>query len=605
VDLNSVSLLDALRIVGTISNTFWRPVTENTIFVAANTRARHTELDEQAVQTFYLSNAWQQNDLTDVQTAIRNVLPNAKVYAVASQNAIVMRATPDELLLAEKLINDLDKARPEVVVDIAVLEVSKNWQKTLGIAWPSSVGVALQPSCTSSGTCTTSSSTSSTTVTPTLYDLAHLKASNFAVTVGSATANLLLTDTDTKILQNPRIRATDGQKAIMKIGSKIPIATGSYQTGAATAVVSSLVNTQFQYQDVGVNIEMTPTVHFDRDVTLKIKIEVTAQSGSVTISGVTEPIISQRTVDQVIRLREGEASILGGIQDKQDTASSTGIPGLSSLPVLKYIFGSRDHTINDDELVFLVVPHVVRSQSLEQVNLRTVDTGEGTSIQLRQTGDDGASSNPASKPGSKPALNPVVIPASPRPSASAQPNVGTVPGESAMAAAPGALKQLSQAAETTGNTVSATPTPAVPQAAATPAKVSFMLTPQPGPVAPGTSFQVSVVLNGGTSIAAVPLQISYDPVRLSLVNIDSGNFLSSDGQAVALVHRDEGPGTLNVVASRPPGAAGVSGTGVVCVLTFQAKAAGDSFIAITRPGAVSSTQQQLPATGAQISIQVK
>jgi len=598
VDLNSVSLLNALRIVGTISNTFWRPVTENTIFVAANTRQKHTDLDEQAVQTFYLSNAWQQNDLTDVQTAIRNVLPAAKVYAVASQNAIVMRGTPDELLLAEKLINDLDKARPEVVVDIAVLEVSKNWEKTLGIAWPSSVGVALQPSCTSSGTCSTSTSgsgSSSTTTSPTLYDLAHLKATNFAVTVGSATANLLLTDTDTKILQNPRIRATDGQKAIMKIGSKIPIATGSYQTGAATAVVSSLVNTQFQYQDVGVNIEMTPTVHFDRDVTLKIKIEVTAQSGSVTISGVTEPIISQRTVDQVIRLREGEASILGGIQDKQDTASSTGIPGLSSIPVLKYIFGSKDHTINDDELVFLVVPHVVRSQSLEQVNLRTVDTGEGTTIQLRQIADDGT------KPASKPALNPVVIPAPPpRPPAGVQPNVGTVPGESAMAAAPGALKQMSQAAETTGNTVATTP-PALAQ----PAKLSFMLTPQPGPVAPGASFQVPVVLNGGTNIAAVPLQISYDPARLSLVNIDSGNFLSSDGQAVALVHRDNGPGTINVVASRPPGAAGVSGTGVVCVLTFQAKTAGDSVIAITRPGAVNGSQQQLPATGAQISIQVK
>ena len=603
VDLNNVSLLDALRIVGTISNTFWRPVTENTLFVAANTRARHTELDEQAVQTFYLSNAWQQNDLTDVQTAIRNVLPNAKVYAVASQNAIVMRATPDELLLAEKLINDLDKARPEVVVDIAVLEVSKNWEKTLGIAWPSSVGVALQSPSTSTGTTTsttTTSSTASTTSGLTLYDLAHLKATDFAVTVGSATANLLLTDTNTKILQNPRIRATDGQKAIMKIGSKIPIATGSYQTGAATAVVSSLVNTQFQYQDVGVNIEMTPTVHFDRDVTLKIKIEVTAQSGTVTISGVTEPIISQRTVDQVIRLREGEASILGGIQDKQDTASSTGIPGLSSIPVLKYIFGSKDHTINDDELVFLVVPHVVRSQSLEQVNLRTVDTGEGTSIQLRQIGDDGA--NPASKPTSKPALNPVVTPAAPpRPPANAQPNVGTVPGESAMAAAPGALKQLSQAAETTGNTVTTTPPSALPQ----PARVSFMLTPQPGPVAPGASFQVSVVLNGGTNVAAVPLQISYDPAKLSLVNLDSGNFLSSDGQAVALVHRDDGPGTINVVASRPPGAAGVSGTGVVCVLTFQAKTAGDSVIAITRPGAVSSTQQQLPATGAQVNIQVK
>jgi general secretion pathway protein D len=596
VDLNSVSLLDALRIVGTISNTFWRPVTSNTIFVAANTRARHTELDEQAVQTFYLSNAWQANDLTDVQTAIRNVLPNAKVYAVASQNAIVMRGTPDELLLAEKLINDLDKARPEVVVDIAVLEVSKNWERTLGIAWPSNVGVTLQPPTSSTSTSTTTTTTGTTsTVSPTLYDLAHLKASDFAVTIGSATANLLLTDTNTKILQNPRIRATDAQKATMKIGSKIPIATGSFQSGVGvTAGVSPMAETQFQYQDVGVNIEMTPTVHFDRDVTLKIKIEVSAQSGQVTISGVTEPILSQRVVDQVIRLREGEASILGGIQDNQDTVTWTGIPGLSSIPILKYIFGSKDHTIADDELVFLVVPHIVRSQSLEQVNLRTVDTGAGTSIELRHTSGGAPSPNAGSSPASGP-------PPPPRPLSSAQPNVGTVPGQSAMAAAPAALKQLSLAAETTGNTVSAAPPAAPPP----PANVSFALTQPPGPVAAGAAFQLSVVLNGGADISAVPLQISYNPANLSLLNVDSGDFLSRGGQAVALVHRDDGPGTVSINASRPPGAAGVNGTGVVCVLTFQAKAAGESVVAITHPGAVNSAQQLLPAQGAKVNIQVK
>ncbi len=182
VDLTNVSLLDALRIVGTMSNTFWRPVTSNTVFVAQNTRAKRTELDEQAVQTFYLTNAWQQNDLNDVQTALRNVLTNIKVYGVASQNALVVRGTPDELMLAQKLINDLDKARPEVVVDIAVMEVSKNWQRTLGIAWPSSVGVAIQPTTsTSSSTGTTTGTT--TTTTPTLYDLANLKSSNFAVTI--------------------------------------------------------------------------------------------------------------------------------------------------------------------------------------------------------------------------------------------------------------------------------------------------------------------------------------------------------------------------------------------------------------------------------------
>ena len=242
VDLNNVSLMDALRIVGTLSNTFWRPVTSNTIFVAQNTRAKRTELEEQAVQTFYLTNAWQQNDLNDVQTALRNVLPNAKVYGGASQNAIVMRGTPDELLLAQKLINDLDKARAEVVVDIAVLEVSKNWERTLGMHGPPAWGLRCshpRPALPAHGYNGHHWNNRHhrhyhNGTTPTLYDLAHLKATDFAVTVGAATANLLLTDSNTKILQNPRIRATDGQKATMKIGERIPIATGSYGTGAAT-----------------------------------------------------------------------------------------------------------------------------------------------------------------------------------------------------------------------------------------------------------------------------------------------------------------------------------------------------------------------------------
>ena len=218
------------------------------------------------------------------------------------------------------------------------------------------------------------------------------------MSVGSATLNLLLTDNNTKVLQSPRIRATDAQKATMKIGSRIPIATGSYQTGAATALVSSLVNTQFQYQDVGVNIEMTPSIHYDHDVTLKIKIEVSAESGTETISGVTEPIISQRVVDQVIRLREGEASILGGIQNKQEENNWNGIPGLSAIPILKYIFGSKDHTIQDDDIVFVVVPHIVRSQELDQANLRVIDTGEGPVDRPAAHGPGNAAASPQSRP---------------------------------------------------------------------------------------------------------------------------------------------------------------------------------------------------------------
>ena len=602
VDLINSSLLNALRVVGTMSNTFWRPMSENTIFVAQNSRQKRAELDEAAVQTFYLSNAWQQNDLTDMQTAIRNILTGVKIYGISSQNALVIRGTPDELLLAQKMINDLDKARPEVVVDIAVLEVSKNWQRTLGIAWPGSVGLALQPPCTSSGTCSSSSSTTTTATnngtTPSLYDLAHLKATDFAVTVGSTTANLLLTDSSTKILQNPRIRATDAQKATLTIGEKIPVATGSYQTGAATALVSSLVNTQFQYQEVGVKIEMTPSVHYDNDVTLKIKIEVSSDANQVTISGVTEPIIAQNVVEQVIRLREGEASILGGIQTKQDQLSWSGIPGLSSIPILKYLFGSKDHQTMDNELVFLVVPHVVRTQTLDPENLQTVDTGTGQAVELRYvdaTNANDSNSAPAS-----------ALPV--RPTAEAHSTVGVVAGLRVMAAAPAALAQLSAAVDANGkagNTLPSIPSgsPSSPETSQ-PGIVNLMFNPPGSPIVAGATFQVPVVLTGGKDIASVPLQIQYDPAKLSLLNVTNGDLLSRDNQAVALVHIDDGPGFISINAARAPGAAGVNGAGVVCVLYFQAKTAGETRLSLTRAVAINSTQQQLLSKGSQVTIAV-
>jgi len=610
VDLNNESLLDALRIVGVMSNTFWRPITDNTIFVAQNSRQKHTDMDQSAVQTFYLSNAWQQNDLTDVQQAVRNVLTGVKIYGVPSQNAIVIKGTPDELLLAQKLINDLDKARAEVVVDIAVLSVSKNWERTLGIEWPSSVGIALEAPTSSTSTSTTSTSSSSSSTSPSLYDLAHLKATDFAVTIGSATANLLLSDSNTKILQNPRIRATDSQKATLTVGEKIPVATGSYQTGAATAVVSSLVNTQFQYQEVGVKVEMTPTIHFDHDITLKIKIEVSSEAGQTTISGVTEPIIAQNIVDQVIRLREGEASILGGIQENQETVSWSGIPGLSSIPILRYLFGSKDHTINDTELVFLVVPHIVRTQTLDRANLRTIDTGVGTTtIELRRVSAPAADNgNPTTAPASP------AVPANPgRPSAENRPTVGVVPGQSAMAAAPAALAQLSASANANGQQATAMaanplpgniPKPPPASAPPSPGSVNLMFSPPGSPVSAGSTFQVPVVLTGGKDIASVPLQIQYDPAMLSLVNVTSGDLLSRDNQAVALVHRDDGPGSITINAARPPGVAGVNGAGVVCVLSFQAKSAGESALTMTRAGALSSTQQQIAAQGSKATIVV-
>ncbi|MBB5059859.1 general secretion pathway protein D [Granulicella aggregans] len=606
VDLTTVTLSDALRIVGTISNTFYKPVTTNTIFVAANTRQKRTDLDEMAVQTFYLSNTSTANDATEVLTAIRNLLdPSVKIFLVATQNAIVMRATPDQLLLAQKLLNDLDRAKPEVVVDVAVLEVNRDRIRQLGIQLPQSFGASVtNTSTTSSSSSSSTSSGTATTSGTTLNTLAHLTGNNVAVTIGSAEVDAMLSDADTRVLQNPRIRASDGQRATLKIGSKIPVATGSYSAGAATGLTSGIgVQTQFTYLDVGVNIDMTPTVHLDRDVTLKMKVEVSSHTSDVTISGVTEPIISQRVAEQVIQLKDGEPSVLAGIMTQQDSLSVNGTPGLGELPLLKYFFGSRKTEKQQDEIVFLLIPHIVRESVLSRLNTRAIDTGTSQSIELHREGGSAVSSDSADADAGPSAIQPA----------------STVTAASAAAAmvhpTPQKLNSnlpsdLPQTTAPIGAGGIATAPPGGPFAqaaiqAGARAPIQFTIDPANNTQPVGSTFQTSVMLTNAEDVFAVPLQLQFNPAVLQLVNVDSGPFLGSDGQAVALAHRDEGNGLVALSARRPPNTKGISGQGTVCILTFKALAAGDSPITMVKVGASDSKNVNIPATGSQAVVHVK
>ncbi len=594
VDLTSVPLFDALRIVETLSGTFWKPVTPNTIFVAQNTRNKRTDLDDLAVQTFYLTNVSQQNDANEIMVALRNLLdPTVKIYLVNSQNAIVVRATPDQLVLAEKLINDLDRTRSEVIVDVAVLEVSRDKLRNLGITLPQSFGLTPQASSasatsTSTGTSNTNSNgtttTNTTTTNLTLNSLGNLNATNFAVTVTGGTVNALLTDNDTRVLQNPRIRASDGQRAQLKIGSKIPVATGSYSSTLSTTA-SLGVQTQFTYIDVGVNIDMTPTVHFDREVSLKMKVEISSTNGNVTISGVTEPIISQRVAEQTIQLKDGEPSILAGLLQKQDTRSVSGTPGLGEIPLLKYFFSSQSKEQQTDEIVFLIIPHIVRESLVTADNTRPIYTGTSSSVELIRRASGTA----------QPALSGAVErPISPSTSAANAAN--SMMGVIASADKP--------PTPPTTPTAPAAPVVNIP-AAANQTPVNLSVSPSSSTPAVGSTFQVSVVAANAHDLFEVPMQMRFDPRVLTLVNVDSGDLLGRDGQAVALVHRDEGNGTVTISASRPPQTAGVNGGGVVCTLTFKANAAGDSPLSLIKIGAKDSKGTTLPAVGTQGVVHVK
>ena len=196
--------------------------------------------------------------------------------------------------------------------------------------------------------------------------------------------DLLLTDTRSRIIQNPQIRASDGQEATLKIGERIPIATGSYQTGAATAIVSSLVNTQFQYIDVGVNMDMKPTVHFDRDVSMKFKIEVSATNGNSNIGGITEPIITQRVIDQTIRLKDGEPNLLGGIVQHQTTYAHQrhARAGRASAAEVSLQHPAKGSHRRRDRLPGRSPRGARRGNRSE--NLQQIDTGTTNNIELRR-----------------------------------------------------------------------------------------------------------------------------------------------------------------------------------------------------------------------------
>ncbi len=590
VDLNGVTLEQALEITALESKTFWRPVTPNTIFVAADTPAKRKELEQSVIRTFYLTNLSQPNELQDLVNILRTLLDTQRLQQFPSQQAIVVRGTPDQIAMAEKLIEDLDKSRPEVVVEVVIMQVQRNKLQNLGIQPPSSVAVSLvdNTSTTTSatgtnvgtGNGTVSTTSGSTTGSISLNSLAHLNATNFQVTVGSATAYFLYTDSTSKILQQPQIRALDGQKASLKLGERVPVATGSFQPGIGGVGINPLVNTQFNYIDVGVNVDITPRIHGLDEVTLKIAMDISAVDSYQNIGGIQQPVIGQRKIEQEIRLKEGEANIMGGILEETDTKNLQGIPGLAQIPFFRYLFSNEQKNRIDNELVFMMVPHIVRAQEISASNTRSIDVGTANVIQLHR---------PSILPETAQVINSQGVSAR---SGASQAPVPGVPQTQQPGGQPGVPQSQGQSQDQSPA--------AAPQGSAV---VSF----EPANLnqAIGSTFTVNVSVAGAQNVNSVPLQITYNPSVLQLLNVSNGPLLEQDGQPVALVHRDDSmAGIVQLTASRPPGAPGVSGTGSVFTLTFQAKAAGQATLSINRAQLKNASMQTLPASGSQAIVTV-
>jgi general secretion pathway protein D len=579
VELNSVSLEEALEIVALESKTFWRPVTANTVFVAADTPAKRKDVEQSVIKTFYLSNLSQPTELQDVVNALRQILEISRIQPLPSEGAIVVRGTPDQVALAEKLVSDLDKSKPEVIVDVAVLQITKDKSRTLGINPPTSMTVQLQPNVTTTtstvtnGTTTVNGTTSTGTGssqsgTINLNQLADLNATDFQVTISPATVTALFSDTSTKLIQNPQIRSVDGQKASLKIGDRVPVATGSFQPGIGGVGINPLVNTQFQYLDVGVNVDITPRIHSNGDVTLKVTMDISSVTSTSNIGGINQPVIGQRKIEHEVRLREGEANLLGGMLEDSQTRNLTGIPGLGQIPLLRYLFSQTQTDHSQTETVFVLIPHVVRRQVLNQLNEAAIDVGTASAISLRRASHTVTSAPTGTSPssGAGAVAVPQPPPVSAAPTASAEPDL-----------------QLTQRGG---------------------AAASFAFDPPTIVQHPGSTFTVNVLLNGAQNVYSVPLQLSFDPKLLQVMNVSNGTLLAQDGQIVTITHRED-DGTMQVTATRPPGATGITGQGPVVTLTFMAKAAGQGSLTIARGGARDPAMQALPVNGAAATVTIQ
>ncbi len=586
LDLNNVTLQEALDYIALLTKTYWKPVSANAIFVTEDNVTKRRDYEDEVVKVFYLKNPTSTQEFNEMVTAVRSVTDVRRMFQFNGENAVVVRDTVDKVALVEKLLHDLDKPKAEVVVDVIVMDVASDVSHQIGAGLVSNgtnglaVPFAFSPTnpITSSttgangtggtgGTSTAGTTTGATGTTAAsstfvaLSQLGHLGTSDFSTSLPGAMLQAVMSDSRTKIQESPEVRVSDGQKVELKIGEKYPYATGSFQPGVGTVGVSPLVSTQFQFVDIGVNVTITPHVHGDDEVTLHVAVDISNIANTLNLGGLSQPVIGQKKNEADIRLKDGEVSLLGGLMSDQDTSVIGGIPGLVNIPILgKYLFGNTSKDKQKEQLMIALIPHIVRKPDITGLDMRGIAAGTDAEVKLN--------------------FGPRVVESAAPP-----------------APAPGATTPAAPGAPATTTPV----TPAVPGGAAA-------LTFNPAKVEARLSSQVAIAIQAQnmTDLASAPVKVRWDPKVLRLEMISPGALLTQDGKIVAPsldIRNDTGDASIEV--NRVAGSSGVSGTGPLFQLTFTAVGKGTTTVSVTEAPLKNSAKQPIAVQPPSVSVTVQ
>ncbi len=355
IDLTNKTFEEALSSLCLISRNFYRIIDENSVIIVPDRPEKRLQYEVSAIRTFYLSNISVEAVQNPLQLLLRTQYRAPFIVADKNMNSITIRDVPANIELAEKLIKLWDKPKAEVIIDLEIMEVSRMKLRQLGLSFDQNI-IGLKYSGTETGNQGWFN----------LKDIDFTKMENYQLSVPTAFIQFLETDADTKIIAQPRLRGLADEEIKSLVGQKVPIPQTTF-TPIAAGGISQQPVTSFVYQDVGLEIKIKPKIHLEREVTLDLELKITSIAGT-GIAGI--PIITTREVKNILRLKDGETNLLGGLLKDEERKSLKGIAGLKNIPLIGRLFSAEDTTIEQTDVVLTITPYIIRTMPLTEEDLK-------------------------------------------------------------------------------------------------------------------------------------------------------------------------------------------------------------------------------------------
>jgi general secretion pathway protein D len=549
--LTNMEFQRALETLMRQENHFYKVIDDRTILIAADTPANRKTYEDLVIRTFFLSNA----DVTEVANALRSLLQTTRISVNKAENSITLRDTADKVSIAERIVEQNDKQLAEVVVDVELLQINTTKSQDLGVLLTAYETRAILEA---PGGGKTNFGANAPEGTFTWDQLKDISIRSFGFTLPSVSYSFIKNNTDAELLAKPQLRISEGQKAQLVIGDRVPIPTTTFNTGQ-TIGGNIVPVTSFQYQDVGIKIEVEPRVHHNKEVTLKLTIEVSNLNGFVEVqAGQRQPIIGTRSIASSIRLKDGETNFLAGLfrSDKSNTTNS--VPFLGDIPILGRLFSKKATTDTGTDLVLTLTPHIIRIPDVTAEDLEPVYVGTDSNISFQGSPrvESPATQGPfdfsrrapaAAVPRGAPVPQPTVTPA---------PQI-LVPG--------GMPNDPFRPTPNPRDAIPPQPTPPGGAVSQSSDGVAFDFDPPAVSLAPGEEKTILVRATGGDSTTATTLGIQFDPAVVAVAGVRP-------------VLAEGGMGATNVGGGRLvlelPGGIALAGTRPVAEITLRGMGAG-------------------------------